>query len=212
MVDLTKKKSLSQYDQRAPLADDDLLAYNMNSAVGNRVARVPLNQAISQIAYRSIMGVYDYNDAGTASAPISIVAADTWYALTNDGLGSFTLTDYGKIGVADVWDASTNSFDWSGLEVGSRVDLRVDITVTTTSANQVVYVHLFNDDGGASEYEIPVDSGSFHKAPGAHRITISQFFYIGNEETKNGLSRLKIKSDGTGSVVVSGWAIGVAGA
>jgi hypothetical protein len=30
MVDLTKKKTLSQYDQRAPLADDDLIAEALN--------------------------------------------------------------------------------------------------------------------------------------------------------------------------------------
>lgn len=211
MVDLTKKRNMSQLREKSPSSTAQAIVYDPSAAVGNRAGRVPLSQAIAQFQYSSIAGIYDYNDAGTTSSPISMPSSGTWYTLTNDGLGPLTVTDYGKAGIANVWDSSTNSFDWSGLEIGSRVDIRVDVTVTTTSSNQVVYIHLFNDDGGAAEYEIPMDAGSFHKFSDSHRIVVSQFFYIGNDETKNGFSRLKIKSDGAASVVVTGWAVGVMG-
>lgn len=86
MVDLTKKKTLSQYDQRAPLADDDLLAYNINSSVGNRVARVPLSQAISQVysTGQYLVFVDALNDLPAAEDGVITLAANTAYYFTTE--------------------------------------------------------------------------------------------------------------------------------
>lgn len=149
-------------------------------------------------------GVFDYNDVTTATTPILITGGAGFTFLTNDGAGAATNKLYPPVGVTDVWNASTNEFDFSQLTKGSKVSIRIDLLVTTLSPNTQIDIAL--ELGiGISSYDIQwVDV--FEKSAGDHRITVSDFIYIGDDRTQSGAAKFKIEADGNCDVKVNGWA------
>jgi hypothetical protein len=78
-------------------------------------------------------GWADYADVATTGSPIAVSAVPA--VLTNDGLGVDTKTAYlpiGGNGITQLWDTSSNGFDFSDLNVGDMVDIRMDISVIIT--------------------------------------------------------------------------------
>lgn len=152
-----------------------------------------------------LMGWYDYNDAATVVTPLTTVAA-TPLALTNDGAGPFTNKAHALAGVADIWDATAQAFDFSNLPIGSTVDIRLDIEVTTDSPNQEVSVDLIVADGQAGEYALPfLTKQNIKAASSATDLLRFNGVYIGDANTKDNPARFKITTTGTASVVVRGW-------
>jgi hypothetical protein len=149
-------------------------------------------------------GIYDYNDSTTSGTPINLIA-DTWTQLTNDGLGTFTNKTYALNGVSDVFNTSTNSFDFSDLELGDSVDIRLDLSGTTTAVNQDFDVDLVLAYGTGDEYRIPFVTEQSYKVAGAHSLIRFSSIYIGNLETLNNSARFEIRSNDTATVVVNGW-------
>lgn len=148
------------------------------------------------------MGWWDYNDLATQSSPITLSAPDT--ILTNDGLGAFTGKSYALTGVADIWDASTNRFDFTGLDLGDTVDIRFDVEVTTAGVNSEILVDM--ELGlGASPYTLRVDTSAF-KTAGIHQITVYYGLYIGDANTRDNPAQVMMTSDNTSDTVkVNGW-------
>lgn len=212
--DLTKKRGIGGYNVRSASSTDTALAYDPNLTEG-KTGRVNIKAAVETFAAAmpgmAFFGVYDYNDAATGVTPVNAPTAGTWYTLTNDALGPNTLTTYGFPGVSSVWNASTNSLNFSGLSLGDTVDIRVDIEVSTTAVIQEVSVHLFVDDGGAGEYEIPIVGSQQFAGVTSHAVSRVQMVYMGNAATLNNPARIKIKSDAACTVRVNGWAVRVIG-
>lgn len=150
-------------------------------------------------------GIYDYNDLATQSTPINIAAANTWYPLTNDALGPFTNKDYALPDVADVWDTTTQAFDFSGMALGDTVDIRLDVSVTSGTVNQSFDIDIFIDDGGAGEYQLPFIVQQTFKSTGTRQVIRFNSIYLGDDITRLNAARFKIRSDSTGSVKVNGW-------
>lgn len=150
------------------------------------------------------MGWWDYNDTATATTPIALSVAGTEYQLTNNGLGSFTNIAYALPGGPAIWNTATNYFNFTGLTVGDVVSTRIDIQVTTASANNVVDVLIEAGIGGTS-YKLKV--GTFYfKSAGTYQIVFPASLYIGDANTKNNPARILAKNDTTGSTVrVNGW-------
>lgn len=153
-------------------------------------------------------GVYDYNDLATETTPINVPATETYVDLTNDALGSFTNKDYPLPGVTDIWDATNQRFDFSQLSLGDKVDIRLDLSVTTTVPNQDIDVVLVVADGEAGEYEIPFINSSYKTAK-AHDLNRFNGIYMGDLNTRDNYAKFKIKSDDVATVVVRGWYITV---
>ncbi len=212
--DLTKKRGIGCYAERSASDTDTALVYDPELTT-DKTGRANLKAAAQTFAKQipgiALFGIYDYNDAATSVTPVDAPVAGTWYTLTNDGLGPNTVTTYGFPDVASVWNAGESSFLFSGLSLGDTVDIRSDIIVTTTAAVQEVSVHLFIDDGGAGEYEVPVLGSQQFAGAGEHPVAATQMVYIGNSQTMTGKARLKIKSDAACTVVVNGWAVRVIG-
>lgn len=212
--DLTKKRGIGGYDLRSASDTDTALVYDPELTTG-KTGRANLKATVQSFAQQipgiALFGVYDYNDAATAVTPINAATPGTWYTLTNDTLGTNTLTTYGFPGVASVWSAADSAFDFSGLSLGDTADIRIDVVVTTSAAVQEVSIHLFADDGGAGEYEVPVLGSQQFAGAGAHAAAVTQMIYMGNSATLTGNARLKIKSDAACTVVVNGWAVRVIG-
>lgn len=157
------------------------------------------------------IGWYDYNDLATTSSPIALSVAGTYYDLTNDKAGAYTQIAYGLVGVTDIWNSGTSRFDWSGLTVGDVLCMRVDLTVTTGSANTAIDLALEMAIGDALNFDIPVVIQKNFKTAGTYRVIGEVSFYIGSTAVKNSPAKLKIKADSTGaSVVVNGWYTSIA--
>lgn len=148
-------------------------------------------------------GILDYNDATTAVTPISVTAAAGFVELTNDGAGPFTNKAYAPSAVTDVWDSSLNQFDFSQLKLGDMVDVRMELEVTTTSANQSVKVDLFLGTG-AGAYQVPFIFAK-PKTAGVHTLNRFNGFYMGDANTLDNPAKFKIQSDANCTVVVVGW-------
>lgn len=149
-------------------------------------------------------GFFDYNDAATAITPISITGGAGAVKLTNDELGPFTNKLFTPTTVTDVWDATANEFDWSELNLGDQVGVRIDIEVTTTSPNQNVRVFMRIAIGSGNEYEIEWFNTAI-KSAGANRITRYNQIYMGDTDTQGNTAEFQIESDGNATVVVNGW-------
>lgn len=167
-------------------------------------ARRELGKSSPQASGSDFFGFIDYNDTATASNPISVVGAGGYVYLTNDGLGGFTNRNYPPPNVTNVWDVANNRFDFSELTLGSKVDYRLDIVITTTSPNQNVTVKIEMAIGGAV-YDLSVAKRQYKNAE-AHDLTIANFVYMGDLNTRDNYARFKVKSDGNASIRVKGWA------
>jgi hypothetical protein len=147
-------------------------------------------------------GFVDYNDSTTAGTPISL-SAGVPTVLTNDGAGSFTNKTYLPTGVTDVWD-EVDSFDWSELELGDMLDIRMDVFLTTSSPNTTVEVDLHLGTGGGA-YTIPFVTDADFKDAGTHTINKYNGIYMGDTNTLNNGGQFKITCDKNSTVVVNGW-------
>lgn len=163
------------------------------------------------VVYSNVkMGWYDYNDLATTTTPIPLTTAGTYYDLTNDGLGVNTQISYGISDIANIWNASTGRFDFSGLDVGDTIDLRVDANFVTTSANTALEMSLEVATGTGSAFYIPLITALNIKAAANTRIIGRTDFYLGSTTIKNNPARLRVKADATGSsIIVNGWFVRV---
>lgn len=152
------------------------------------------------------LGVYDYNDLLTATTPISVTGGAGWVKLTNDGLGPNSTSEFQLEGGEPLWVGdSINQFDFSSLTLGSAVDIRVDLQITTTVPNTDVSVRLFLGVGDPNTYTLPVVSDHSYKLAGTYTLTETQGLYIGNSLTRDNPGELMIMADHTLTVRVNGW-------
>ena len=149
------------------------------------------------------IGILDYNDAATAVTPIVVTGGGGFVALTNDELGAFTNKAFSPAGVSNVWDPATNSFDWGELELGDMVDIRLDVEVTTSGANQAFDIVLELGTGGFA-YNIPFER-QLIKAAGVVDVNKYNGLYLGDANTLSNGGRFMIQSDGNATVIVRGW-------
>jgi hypothetical protein len=153
-------------------------------------------------------GFWDYNDLATASSPIALSVAQTPYELSNDGLGTFSNTTYALAGIPDIWNSSTDRFDFdsgTGLNAGDTVDIRFDFEVTTTVANTAVEFYLELGIGGSS-YQVTVNPLTNFKAAGTYNIVKWMGVYLGDNNTLQNPARVMALADNTGATVkVNGW-------
>jgi hypothetical protein len=147
-------------------------------------------------------GLLDYNDLATATTPISHTGGATT-PLTNDEAGAFTNKLYPPVGVTDVWDAINDEFDWSELKLGDMVDIRLDIVVTTSSANQEITVELELGQGGFS-YRIPFIQ-LFYKTSGVKKVGAFIGLYMGDTNTLDNKGQFIFTSANNADIKVNGW-------
>lgn len=150
-------------------------------------------------------GWWDYNDAATASAPISLEVAGTYYVMTNDGAGANTITAFRPDGLSPIWDVATNRFDFSELRVGDVVDLRLDFDITIAGNNREIKTRIVVAEGSATEFSLELDVRQF-KTAGLYHFIVLATGYIGSEDVRDYPARVEMTSDvGGDTVVVNGW-------
>ena len=148
-------------------------------------------------------GIYDYNDVATTTTPISVPGTSANVYLTNDGAGAFTNKTYALDTAPDVWDAVANEFDFTDLQLGDTVDIRLDVDVTTSVANQNLAIDLELAIGGTAYALTILDQ--LYKTAEAHSVVLPISIYMGDTNTLNNAAKFRIRSDASASVVVNGW-------
>ena len=151
-------------------------------------------------------GWADYADVTTTGSPIAVSAVPA--VLTNDGLGVDTNTAYlpiGGNGITQLWNTSSNGFDFSDLNVGDMVDIRMDISVVIASVNTVVGINLLMGSGGS--VVVPFISDQNYKATGTFKTIRYMGLYIGSTDVRDTLAQLKIEADKACTCTVHGWYI-----
>lgn len=151
------------------------------------------------------VGWGNYNDYATSITPIS-VSATTWTKLTNDALGSLTDETYLPDGVTTLWDDTNDQFDFTDLPLGSTVDIRTDIVITTTAANQYISIRFVLGEGDPYEYNLVIADDHFRYV-GTYTSTKYNGVFIGNTLTKDNPGQVEIYSDAACTVQVNGFYI-----
>jgi len=147
---------------------------------------------------------FDYNNDGS---PQAYTTGEL--LLENDGVGAFTNTDLIPTIHSGIYNTSTDTFDFSSLNIGDAVLIRLDITVTTTSANQIINSYLELGQGVAP-YQIMFHSHAGYKTINTYEnLTIESRVTILNNTTKDNPAQFKFNSDDDATVLVNGYNITV---
>lgn len=128
------------------------------------------------------------------TTPIALPAGvETKLTLTT--VGGSEREDYLPLGVSGLWDSTNSQFDFSSLEVGDMVDIRVDGSLTTTTINDSFAVILVAAIGSAGEFVLPFASGNRFIA-GTNSVSRYNGIFIGSEDVRDNPSELRgIASD-----------------
>lgn len=153
-------------------------------------------------------GLEDFEDTATASSPISLTAASTWYELTNDALGSNTQTALRYPGKKVIWNATTGQFEFDDLSVGDGVLLRTDVNVVITGTNRSVELGLRLAANSGTPFVLSMGRQEF-KAAGTYQMVLPYWFYVGSALTRDNGAEIVARCDiaGAVNVVVNGWAV-----
>ncbi len=132
----------------------------------------------------SAFGYFHYADLATQTTPITLTASET-KKLTNDGLGEFTNLDQAPYGVASVWNSSTNTLNFTQLNIGDTCLIRVDLSISTTYVNQEIKLFIKFGVGTASEYDFLIDSWNEKSVITASNFRKDISFSIDNLDCKD---------------------------
>ncbi len=152
----------------------------------------------------SAVGHFHYSDLATQTAPLAVVA-NVAKKLTNDTLGVNTELDFAPYAVPTVWDNVQNSFVFSNLDLGDSASLRLDLSISTTAANQTIELYLKFGVGTASEYVLFIDSWNEKSTVTFKHFLKTIDFSIDNQDWQNAPAELFILSDANASVKVNGF-------
>lgn len=95
----------------------------------------------------------------TDLTPISIPAG-TPTKLTLTTTAQSVDEEFLPLGTSSLWDSVNSQFDFSSLQVGDSVDIRVDGELTNTGFNESYKLNLHAALGAPSEYVLPFASGT----------------------------------------------------
>lgn len=152
-----------------------------------------------------MVGWQDYNDLATKTTPITLTTANTWYTLTNDGLGPFSTEEFKVLGKPSIWNPSTNSFYFGDLFIGGIQVLRTSFYLTAPTSNTEVMVRLRMAQGSGSDYSIPIFQRYLKRNNYKYHFAITTFFTIDNEQTRDYPAQIQVQADvGNCTVEVDG--------
>jgi hypothetical protein len=162
---------------------------------------------ISQWLPKASLGYFDYADLATQTTPIT-VASGVQTLLTNDTLGDGTDVTQPPYGVTSVWDAGTNSFDFSQLTVGDSIDVNIGIELSGISFSDNVRIFFIVAQGSASESERTVffqDLSASYSSNG--NVSFTTTLAIENEDFINYPTQIFIENQSGFNVKVNGWLV-----
>jgi hypothetical protein len=162
-----------------------------------------IKEKFNAVAQGRIMQA-DYNDSGqvvpfVAGVPVSVPC---------DASGIFTNTLFLPDGVS-LYNSADEQFDFSQLDIGDTVDIRLDIFPTLSAPNQSVTVNLVLASGTANEFRLPFITEQAYKTAGEKELLRYNGFYIGSADVRDNPAYFEFVSDGSGTLRVNGYYIRV---
>ncbi len=151
------------------------------------------------------LGWEHYADVTTDTTPIPVTAAGGFVFLTNDGQDTATNTLFGPAGVDQLYLTSTNSFDFTGLEFSTIVNIRVDMDAVTSAPNQDIVLELRLGIGAGEFSQTYIDTT--YRTAGTHRLTILNSLFIGDSNLKDNPARFRVSSSNDADITVRGFLI-----
>tara|TARA_R110000796_G_scaffold131037_1_gene246675 strand:+ start:768 stop:1340 length:573 start_codon:yes stop_codon:yes gene_type:complete len=145
---------------------------------------------------------FDASDAETSTTPITHAAGSATTFLTNDGAGINTRS-YNPNSKAELWNTSTNKFDFTSLKIGDTVEFRIDVSIANAAAQEINIVMDLAE--GTVPYTLNVNHTYFKTASSGDQITAMFRVYMGDEATRTGGARLRLTSIAATTIVVNGW-------
>lgn len=145
-------------------------------------------------------GIFDYRNTLASQS----LTGGTPIALNNNGAGVETYKNLPDTGVTDVWNTATNRFDFSELNIGDMIDIRLDLEVTTSSVNQTFSIDMELGQGGTT-FTIPFVVNQEHKTAGAVAVNRYNGIYMRNANMTSNTAQFIISSANNLTVDVHGW-------
>ena len=170
-----------------------------------------VNQNIQKMTSSSLgpaqlwdFGIFDYRDTLTATTPVALTGGSPAILTNNSSTGTFkSLPD---TAVTDLWISATDKFDFSELNIGDMVEIRLDCDVTTTQVNQDYSIDLELAQATVP-YTLPIIQSENVKTVGSHSVVRWMGFYMKDLNTINGGAQFIINSASNLTVRVYGWYI-----
>ena len=147
-------------------------------------------------------GIFDYRDTLTATNPIALTGGSPAVLTNNSSTGTFKILPDTE--VTDLWISAIDKFDFSDLNIGDMVEIRLDCEVTTTVTNQDYSIDLEMAQT-TTPYNIPFIHSENVKTVGTHDVVRWLGFYMRDLNTINGQGQFIITSASNLTVKVHGW-------
>jgi len=143
------------------------------------------------------------NDTATASTPINHTGGASNTYLTNNSLGS--ATDAHNPDLKDnIWDPSTNKFDFTSLKIGDTIEFRISIEIDNAAAQEADLVFSLAE-GSDDAYDLNIGHVYYKTAATGTPVTVLFRIYMGDESTRANPARIRFESPTTTAIKVLGW-------
>lgn len=133
--------------------------------------------------------IYDDSMASTLT-----LTADTLTVVPNNALGTNTTNTYLPLGVTNLWNAGTSSFDFNELSIGDAVEIRLLVQPTTASNNTEIELDLYLGSG-LNQYKVPFITTQNFQFAGLFEATRYTSFPIRDEDTRTSPAQFKAIAD-----------------
>lgn len=170
----------------------DWLQSNPNS--DDFIKNKPIEQFVTATGY------VDYANSSIAQNAVAGIELK----LTNDKLGVGTVLDKMPFGVSNLFNSTTNQFDFSQLNVGDWVNFRPDLLIDLVGTNTSFSLYMKMAIGSGKERTLPIHNGE-RKSTDAFIEVPFTGFYIGSEEVRDFPAELYILTDANATVKVNGF-------
>ena len=148
-----------------------------------------LNSNFQKLFNRQHLSIGWANYINGDLTPISI-PQNVETKLTMDLTNGTIINSFLPEGVESLWDNENSQFDFTSLNVGDMVDIRVDGFLTTTTINDSFQLNFVGALGSPSEYTLPFSSGN-RFSPGSNLASRYNGIFIGSEDMVNFPSEIR---------------------
>jgi hypothetical protein len=175
-----------------------------SSGIGSRV--ISLEDSASSVGTTKTYWFYA-NDTGTNPADggtkITHAAGSLITFLTNNNLGTRTFA-YNPNSKDNIWNPSTNKFDFSSLKVGDVLDFRIDIVIDHAAAQELNF--LFDlAEGASAPYTLNI-THKYYKTANTNVTVTAQFkLPMISQDTIDNSARIRFESIAAATIVVEGF-------
>lgn len=149
----------------------------------------------------SSVGYFHISNSLTSQSVSGGVATD----LLNNNLGVYSSSAQAPYGITQIWNTTTNAFDFSQLSLGDMVSLRADLFIDTTATNQDFRVYITLGIGTESEYSLLLNQTTYKGAVSNYAFLEEVTFSIDNEDWRTAPAKISVLTDASASVLVNGW-------